>query len=151
MTRRECWLTESRCGSGRRWGDETGEELPGRTRWGPQERRRRVNSDRGSGARLRRGNSGQVEKVREWVMRMRVLEVGGEGEREMVFDTAIREDEERETKREVVVMLVESGVEREAARAARYRITFACFCAARPAMPATHTHRALSLDRDEGG
>jgi hypothetical protein len=45
---------------------------------------------------LRRGNSGQVEKVREWVMRMRVLEVGGEGEREMVFDTAIREDEERE-------------------------------------------------------
>ena len=46
----------------------------------------------------------------------------------------------RETKREVVVMLVESGVEREAARAARYRITFACFCAARPAMPATHTH-----------
>lgn len=78
---------------------------------------------------------------------------GGWGgrEREMVFDTAIREDEERETKREVVVMLVESGVEREAARAARYRITFACFCAARPAMPATHTHRALSLDRDEGG
>lgn len=100
---------------------------------------------------MRRGNSGQVEKVREWVMRMRVLEVGGEGEREMVFDRAIREDEERETKREVVVMLVESGVEREAARAARYRITFACFCAARPAMPATHTHRALSLDRDEGG
>jgi hypothetical protein len=32
-------------------------------------------------------------------------------------------------------MLVESGVEREAARAARYRITFACFfCDA-----ATHT------------
>jgi hypothetical protein len=48
-------------------------------------------------------------------------------------------------------MLVESGVEREAARAARYRITFACFCTAKPAMPATHTHRALSLDRDEGG
>jgi hypothetical protein len=43
-------------------------------------------------------------------------------------------------------MLVESGVEREAARAARYRITFACFfCDA-----ATHTHRALSLDRDGG-
>lgn len=48
---------------------------------------------------MRRGNSGQVEKVREWVMRMRVLEVGGEGEREMVFDTAIREDEERERRR----------------------------------------------------
>lgn len=96
MTRRECWLTESRCGSGRRWGDETGEELPGRTRWGPQERRRRVNSDRGSGARLRRGNSGQVEKVREWVMRMRVLEVGGEGERERWYSTRRLERTKRE-------------------------------------------------------
>jgi hypothetical protein len=49
-------------------------------------------------------------------------------------------------------MLVESGVEREAARAARYRITFACFCAKRPASLRrcdTHT-RALSLDRDGG-
>jgi hypothetical protein len=45
---------------------------------------------------LRRGNSGQVEKVREWVVRMRVLEGGGEGEREMVFRHGDREDEERD-------------------------------------------------------
>ena len=80
---------------------------------------------------------------------MRVVERGRESEK-MVFRHGNQREDGGRRGREVVVMLVESG-EREAARAARYRITFACFCAARPAMPATHTHRALSLDRDEGG
>ena len=57
---------------------------------------------------------------------MRVVERGRESEK-MVFRHGNQREDGGRRGREVVVMLVESG-EREAARSARYRITFACFC-----------------------
>lgn len=65
MTQRECFDRESDVAVGDETGGRSSQDEVGT----PQERRRRVNtSDRGSGARLRRaGNSGPVEKVREWV------------------------------------------------------------------------------------